>query len=110
MRLVKIEATHKGSKEKIILSIKEVTKQLKQNPILKEKYEFKKVYVEGKPIKAFVFEVWVHPINGGDDKMYTYKVPSETLKNAEIKLKGLLQKKSRVLDDYKFIQEETIYV
>jgi hypothetical protein len=54
-------------------------------------------------MKKFKFEVWIHPIEGGDDSFNDCVVKAKNKKRAEEILIEALSKRSIITDDYKYI-------
>jgi len=55
-----------------------------------------------KKLYKYVFDVWVHPLKGGDDYETEVKITATSLKSAKIYLEKWLAKRSAVTTDYEF--------
>ena len=56
--------------------------------------------------KKYLFEVWIHPKNGGDDHLTGAEVTAYSLEEAKLFLEEYLTKRSAITNDYKFISEK----
>lgn len=95
-----VECRNISTKKEMTISVESLIKQIRKTPYLLERYTYK---VTEDTRHEFIFDAWIHPKNGGDDKEVRIGYKCNDVAIAEKELKKYLSRVSDVVTDYKLV-------